>query len=391
MDKSRYAKACCADRKAFGGGILEIQPKCRIETMDDLSTAYTPGVAEPCRRIHADPSLSFEYTIRRHTIAVISDGSAVLGLGNIGPMAALPVMEGKSVLFKQFGQVDAIPLVVDTQDVDELERFVRVVAPTFGGINLEDISAPRCVELTQRLQDLGIPVFHDDQDGTAIVTSAALQNALKVTRRSMDGLRIVINGAGAAGYAIARMLTERSPRPKEILLLDSKGVIHKERENLAFHKKQALELPGVVGMQADLAQAMEGADVFIGVSLANLVSQEMVRSMNPNPILFPMANPDPEILPEDAYEAGAALVGTGRSDYPNQINNVLAFPGIFRGALDARATRITRRMMLAAVDALAGMVMEPSRDRILPKPFEAGIGDRIAKAVREAWEQDEER
>ena len=332
------------------------------------------------------PKKVFDYTIKRHTIAVISDGSAVLGLGNIGPEAALPVMEGKALLFKQFGNVDAMPLVVATQDVNELERFVRLVAPTFGGINLEDISAPRCVELTQRLENLGIPVFHDDQDGTAIVTCAALENALKVLKRPMDRLRIVINGAGAAGYAITRMLTSRTPRPKEILLLDSKGIIHNGRAKLDFHKKLALDMPGVIGMEGDLAHALAGADVFIGVSQANLVTKEMVRSMNPNPILFPMANPDPEILPEDAYEAGAALVGTGRSDYPNQINNVLAFPGIFRGALDARATKITRPMMLAAVTALAGLVTEPSKERILPKPFEAGIGDAIAKAVGQAWE-----
>ncbi|RJO65104.1 MAG: NADP-dependent malic enzyme [Myxococcales bacterium] len=388
VDHEQYQRLCIEMRKQVGG-ILEIKPKFYIRTVDDLATIYTPGVAEPCRRIAENPELAYTYTGKANTIAVISDGTAVLGLGDIGPMAGLPVMEGKAALFKQFAGIDAVPIVVGSTDVDKLEMFVRMIAPTFGGINLEDISAPHCIELVERLRDLEIPLFHDDQDGTAVVTTAALKNALALTGRTFADATIVINGAGAAGYAIAKMLSRQTPRPKRILILDSKGIIHREAgKPLHFHKELMLKMPGVEEGKGSLADAMRGADVFIGVSKARLVTPEMVRSMAPDPIVFAMANPDPEIMPGLAYEAGAAIVGSGRSDYPNQINNVLAFPGIFRGTLDVRARRITPRMLDAAATALANVLRHPTRDKILPKTLDRCVSGKIADAVAEAWTEE---
>ncbi len=383
-DHDRYNELCCSERQQLGGGILEITPKCILKTHEDLSRVYTPGVAEPCLRIANDVTQAYTYTMKANTVAIISDGTAVLGLGDIGPHAALPVMEGKSLLFKTFGNVDAMPIVVDTKDVDELEKLVRLIAPTFGGINLEDISAPRCVDLIERLQDLDIPVFHDDQDGTAVVTIAALHNALKVTGKHFTELKVVLSGAGAAAYAIVKMLNSMDGSPREILVCDSKGIINRKRP-LAFHKEWILKMPGVVEGEGSLADALKGADVFIGVSKAGLVTREMVATMNADPILFAMANPDPEITPEEAFAGGAALVGTGRSDYPNQVNNVLAFPGIFRGALDARARQITPEMKLAAAIALADYVKEPTKENILPDPLDKAVAMHVAKAVAQAW------
>ncbi len=384
IDHENFGKLCCEQRKRLGGGILQVLPKEPILTEQDLSTAYTPGVAEPCLRIARHPEDAYRLTFKANSVAVISDGTAVLGLGNIGPAAALPVMEGKAVLFKTFANIDAVPLVLDTTDVDELERTVRLLSPTFGGINLEDISAPRCVELVERLQDLPIPVFHDDQDGTAIVTLAALHNALRLTRKHMPELKVVINGAGAAGYAIAKMLTRQFEPPREVIVCDSKGILTGDRANV-YHKKAILEMPNVRSEKGDLNDAMAEADVFIGVSKGNVVSKDMVRRMNREPILFALANPQPEILPDDAFAAGAAIVGTGRSDYPNQINNVLAFPGLFRGALDIRAHSITPEMMLAAARTLAGLVIRPNRNEILPKTMGRPIAKAVAAAVAEEW------
>lgn len=377
-----YGERCIEERRQLGGGILEIAPRVTVDSKDDLSRVYTPGVAAPCLLIEKDKAESFNLTSRRNSVAIISDGTAVLGLGNIGPEAALPVMEGKAVLFKKFAGVDAMPLVVDLTEVDKLEAFVRAVAPSFGGINLEDISAPRCVELVERLGDLGIPLFHDDQDGTAVVVYAALQNALKVTGKKMEELKVVINGAGAAGYAITKMLTRFEPRPKEVLICDSKGIMHNKRE-LAFHKKKLFKMAGVKEGEGNLADAMKGADLFIGVSKANVVNSEMVKSMADEPIVFALANPDPEILPDLALEAGAAVVGTGRSDFDNQINNALVFPGLFRGALDARVDRISGEMMFAAAHALASMIGNPTPTKIIPLPLDEGVGEAVGKAVYE--------
>ena len=379
-----FGEMCCEERERLGGGILEVKPKSPVRTRADLARVYTPGVAEPCRRIAKNVELAYKYTGKNNSVAIISDGTAVLGLGDIGPEAALPVMEGKALIFKKFADIDAVPLVVNIHSVDELEAFVRAVAPTFGGINLEDISAPRCIELVERLQDLGIPLFHDDQDGTAIVVYSALINALRVTQRKIEDMQIVINGAGAAGYAIVKMLTLFEPRPKGILVCDSKGIINKMRE-LNFAKEKILEMPNVCQGEGDLSSAIENADVFIGVSKANVVTAEMIRSMHSHPIIFALANPEPEIRPDVAVEAGAAVAGTGRSDFWNQINNALIFPGLFRGALDARATRITSGMMQAAAHALAEMMSNPSPRRILPRALDMQIGQQVSDAVYSAW------
>ena len=365
-------------------GKIEITGKVAVRTRDDLSTAYTPGVAEPCRKIAADPDAVWEYTTRGNMVAVVTDGTAVLGLGDIGPLAALPVMEGKALLFKEFGGVDAVPVCLDTKDTAEIVAAVRAIAPTYGGINLEDISAPRCFEIESRLQgQLDIPVFHDDQHGTAIVVSAALTNALKLTGRELNSTRIVINGPGAAGTAITRMLLALGA--KDVVVCDRRGAIFSGREGATGHKADLAEHTNPRGVRGVLGDALIGADVFIGVSSGNLVTQEMVKSMADKPIIFAMANPTPEISYADAVEAGAYIVGTGRSDCPNQINNVLAFPGVFRGALDVRAREINTAMKAAAVRALAEFVGEElSPEHIIPGAFEPGVADAVAKAVAAA-------
>jgi malate dehydrogenase (oxaloacetate-decarboxylating) len=347
------------------------------------------GVAEVCLEIARTPSRVFDLTLKHNTVAVVSDGSAILGLGNLGPEAAIPVMEGKAILFKEFAGVDAFPICLATQDTNEIIRTVRAIAPVFGGINLEDISAPRCFEVEAGLQDLGIPVFHDDQHGTAIVVVAALLNALRVTKKDLAHCKVVFNGSGASALACARLLLtsgERGLLPKlgDLILCDSKGIVHTGRTDLNAHKRELAEKGNRENKTGTLADAIKGADVFIGLSSGNLVTQDMIRSMNKDPIVFPMANPTPEIMPDLAIEAGAAIVGTGRSDFANQINNVLAFPGVFRGAFDAGATRIHDDMKLEAARALAMYVTEPNALHILPDPLDRAVAPMVAKAVAEA-------
>jgi malate dehydrogenase (oxaloacetate-decarboxylating) len=331
----------------------------------------------------------FDLTVKKNTVAVVSDGSAILGLGNLGAEAAIPVMEGKAVLFKEFANVDAFPICLATQDTDEIVRAVRLLAPVFGGINLEDIAAPRCFEVEERLQDLGIPVFHDDQHGTAIVVLAALLNALRVTGKDLARCTVVFSGSGASAIACAKLIRSFGelgvlPPVGDVLLCDSKGIVHRERTDLNPYKQELAQWTNRHNRSGSLADALRGADVFIGLSQAGLVSEEMVRSMNKNPIIFAMANPVPEIMPDQARAAGAVVVGTGRSDFPNQINNVLAFPGVFRGALDAGATVINEPMKVAAAQALAATVLEPTPERILPDPLDKGVAFRVAEAVAEA-------
>jgi malate dehydrogenase (oxaloacetate-decarboxylating) len=362
-------------------GKLNTVSKSPVKTREDLAIAYTPGVAEPCKVIAKDPEAAYTYTMKANTVAVISDGSAVLGLGNIGALAAMPVMEGKCVLFKEFGDVNAVPIVLDTQDTDEIVNTIANIAPTFGGINLEDISAPRCFEIEERLKAmLNIPVFHDDQHGTAIVVLAAIINALKVTGKKKEECRIVMSGAGAAGIAIAKLLLTYGF--KHIILCGSKGIISKDNPKLNWMQKKMTEVTNLDNLSGSLADALKGADIFIGVSAPNIVTPEMVASMNKDAIIFAMANPVPEIMPDVAKAAGARVVGTGRSDFPNQINNVIAFPGIFKGALEGRASQITEEMKLAAAEALAGLVSdeELNEDFIMPEAFDP----RVAKAVSEA-------
>jgi malate dehydrogenase (oxaloacetate-decarboxylating) len=364
-------------------GKLEITSKCPVNTREDLSVAYTPGVAEPCRVIAQDKSAAYRYTIKANTIAVISDGSAVLGLGNIGPYAAMPVMEGKAVLFKEFGGVNAIPICLDTQDTEEIIRTIVAIAPAFGGINLEDISAPRCFEIEERLKSLlDIPVFHDDQHGTAIVVLAAAINALKVTGKHKEDCRIVVNGAGSAGIAISKLLL--SYGFKHLLLCDIYGIISRDYKDLNWMQKQMLSVTNLENKNGTLADALTGSDLFVGVSAPNIVTQEMVASMNKDAIIFAMANPTPEIMPDLAKEAGARVVATGRSDFPNQVNNVVAFPGIFRGALEGRAPQITEEMKLAAAIAIAGLVAdsELNEDNIMPQPFDPRVSDVVSSAVK---------
>lgn len=366
-------------------GKLEVVSRVTVETEKDLSLAYTPGVAEPCREIYRDKTLVNKYTRKWNTVAIVSDGTAVLGLGDIGPLAALPVMEGKSVLFKEFGDVDAIPIVLDTKDVDEIVDTVIRMAPSFGGINLEDISGPRCFEIEKRLQEkLDIPVFHDDQHGTAIVCLSALLNALKVVKKKKEEIKIIINGDGAAGCAITKLLV--SWGAKNIVMCNKEGSLPRDREYVNTAHKELLKIINSKNEKGILAEVIEGADVFIGVSAGNVLSKEMVAKMNNDAIVFAMANPVPEIFPEDAKSGGARIVGTGRSDYPNQINNVLAFPGIFRGALDAGAKKITEEMKLAAAYAIANSVTEEelSEDFIMPKPFNREVQKLVAKSVFEA-------
>jgi malate dehydrogenase (oxaloacetate-decarboxylating) len=376
-------------------GKLSVVGKVTVETRDDLATVYTPGVARPCEAIAANPARARDLTIKRNTVAVVSDGTAVLGLGDIGAAAAIPVMEGKALLFKQYGGIDAWPICLDTRDPAEIVRTVRNIAPVFGGINLEDISAPRCFEIEEALQDLGIPVFHDDQHGTAIVVWAALMNASRVLDRDLSDMRVVINGAGAAGTAIARLLRRsddgggtaagrRRHGAKDIVVCDTKGVIHKDRQGLTDAKRSLLEVTNRDNRHGSLRDVLAGADVFIGVSKGNLLTADDIRTMAPDPVILALANPVPEIMPDEARRGGASIVCTGRSDFPNQVNNVLAFPGIFRGALDAAAPRIDGRMKLAAAKALAGAVKSPTREQVLPDPLSRAVAPIVADAVRNA-------
>ncbi len=365
-------------------GKFETVSKCAIKTREDLALAYTPGVAEPCRVIAQDREQAYKYTIKSNTVAVVSDGSAVLGLGNIGPYAAMPVMEGKAVLFKEFGDVNAVPVCLDTQDTEEIIKTVINIAPGFGGINLEDISAPRCFEIEERLKEaLDIPVFHDDQHGTAIVVLAGIINALKVTGRTVENCRIVINGAGAAGIAIARLLLNYGF--SDIILCSRKGILSPDVEGINWMQKKMTEVTNLSHMNGTLADALVGADIFIGVSAPDMVTAEMVATMKKDAIIFALANPIPEIMPDVAKAAGARVVGTGRSDFPNQINNVIAFPGIFKGALEGRASAITEDMKLAAALALANLIPdeELNEDNILPEAFDPRVAEVVSKAVRD--------
>ena len=366
-------------------GKIEVRSRARLETPEDLSIAYTPGVAEPCLKIAEDKDLSYKYTRRGNMVAVVTDGTAVLGLGDIGPEAGMPVMEGKCVLFKEFGGVDAFPLCVRSKDVDDIVNTVALLAGSFGGVNLEDISAPRCFEIEKKLKErCDIPIFHDDQHGTAVVTAAAMLNALKVTGRNLEDIRVVTSGAGAAGIAIIKLLV--SLGLKDVIMCDRKGAIYEGREGLNAEKEEMAKISNREMRKGSLAEVIKGADVFIGVSAPGTVTPEMVKTMAPNPILFPMANPVPEIMPDLAKEAGAAVVGTGRSDFPNQINNVLAFPGIFRGALDVRAKDINDEMKVAAAYAIANLIDEKelNADYIIPNPFDKRVAPAVAKAVAEA-------
>ncbi len=367
------------------GGKIAFDPKMPIETRHDLAVAYTPGVAEPCKVIAENPEAAYDYTLKRNTVAVVSDGSAVLGLGNIGPEAAMPVMEGKAVLFKRFGDVDAFPICLDTQDTEEIIETVIRIAPAFGGINLEDIAAPRCFEIEARLNDaLDIPVFHDDQHGTAIVVLSGIINALRLTGKDPQAVRVVVNGAGSAGIAIAKLLL--SYGFANVTLCDRFGIVSSAYEGLNDAQRAMLAVTNLDDRQGTLADAMAGADIVIGVSAPGAITGEMVASMADDAIVFAMANPTPEIFPDEAKAAGARVVGTGRSDFPNQVNNVIAFPGIFKGALQARAERITEPMKLAAAEALAALVSDEElcEDFIMPDPFDGRVADVVAAAVREA-------
>lgn len=379
-----YAEQALKMHREYSGK-LEVGSKIPLETTEDLSTAYTPGVAAPCLEIRKDKSKSYTYTARGNLVAVITDGTAVLGLGDIGPEAAMPVMEGKAVLFKKFGNVDAFPICLDTKDTEEIIETVKRIAPSFGGINLEDISAPRCFEIERRLErELPIPVFHDDQHGTAIVTTAAFLNALKLTDRKIDTVRVVVNGPGSAGTAIVKMLLHAGV--KQMLVCDRTGILWRGREKMTLHKEELAALTNEENQKGTLADAVKGVDVFVGVSAAGVLTKEMVKTMNRDPIVFAMANPVPEIAYEDAKEAGIRVMATGRSDYPNQINNVLVFPGLFRGALDAHARDITDEMKLQSAYAIAGLVgdEELNEEFIIPSVFDKRVAPAVAKAVREA-------
>ena len=364
-------------------GKIETCAKAPVKSREDLSIAYTPGVAAPCRIIADNPEEAYNYTLKANTVAVVSDGSAVLGLGNIGPLAAMPVMEGKCVLFKEFGGVNAFPIVLDTQDPDEIVAAVKAIAPTFGGINLEDISAPRCFEIEERLKkELDIPVFHDDQHGTAIVVLAGIINALKVVNKKKEECKVVVNGAGSAGIAITKLLLTYGF--KDVTMCDREGIIGPEYPNLNWMQKEMTQVTNLSHKTGTLKDALVGADIFVGVSAPGIVSKEMVASMAKDSILFAMANPTPEIMPDEAKEAGARVIGTGRSDFPNQVNNVVAFPGIFRGALEARASAITEEMKLAAAETIAGLVDEESLSEsfILPEAFDPRVAVAVANAIK---------
>jgi malate dehydrogenase (oxaloacetate-decarboxylating) len=367
-------------------GKLRVESKVPVHDARDLSLAYSPGVAEPCKEIHSDVNKVYDYTMKGNLVAVVSDGTAVLGLGNIGPHAAMPVMEGKAVLFKSFAGVDAFPLVIDSTEIDKIVETVKLLAPTFGGVNLEDIAAPKCFIIEERLKkEIDIPVFHDDQHGTAIVTLAGLLNALKVVGKKMEEIRVVANGAGAAGIAIVKLLLRMGVR--DVIMCDSKGAIYEGRPYGMNPMKESLaQMTNRDKVQGTLADVLKGADVFVGVSVEGAVTKEMVASMNRDPIIFAMANPVPEIMPEDAYEAGAKVVGTGRSDFPNQVNNVLAFPGIFRGALDVRARAINEEMKIAAAYAIANLISEDELqpDYVIPAPFDPRVAPHVAMAVAKA-------
>lgn len=363
------------------GGKIEVISRAKIVTREDLSLAYTPGVAEACQAIVADPSKVYALTRKHNLIAVVTDGSAVLGLGNIGPEASLPVMEGKCVLFKEFADVDAVPIALATQDTDEIVRTIELLAPMFGGFNLEDIAAPRCFEIERRLQEkLNIPVFHDDQHGTAIVVLAALMNALRVVQKQLTHVKIVINGAGAAGISIAKLLLEAGA--VDITVVDSQGAIYAKRPKLEGEKKLLAQKTNKQNLKGGLDEVISGADVFIGVSKGNVLTKEMVEGMRNDAIVFALANPTPEIMPDVAKEAGARVVATGRSDFPNQVNNVLVFPGVFRGLLDGRINKVTDAMQLRAANALAGYVANPTEDQILPSPLDKNVSAVIAAAIR---------
>ena len=364
-------------------GKLETVSKTPVRTREDLSLAYTPGVAEPCKVIAQDKEAAYTYTWKSNTIAIVSDGSAVLGLGNIGPHAAMPVMEGKAVLFKEFGGVNAVPVCLDTQDTDEIIKAVTYLAPGFGGINLEDISAPRCFEIEERLKEiLDIPVFHDDQHGTAIVVLAGIINGLKVVGKKKEDCKVVVNGAGSAGVAITKLLLTYGFQ--NVIMCDKVGIIGKTTEGLNWMQQKMTEVTNPDGLSGTLADALKGADIFIGVSAPNIVTPDMVSSMNRDSILFAMANPVPEIMPDAAKAAGARVVGTGRSDFPNQVNNVVAFPGIFKGALEGRAVQITEEMKLAAARAIAALVPDDqlNEDNIMPEPFDPKVAEVVAEAVK---------
>ncbi len=379
-------------------GKIRIDPKIDVRTKEDLSLVYSPGVAEPCREIEKHPETVYDYTIKSNTVAIVTDGSAVLGLGNIGASAAIPVMEGKAMLFKRFADIDAFPICLDTQDTEKIVETVRLIAPVFGGVNLEDIAAPRSFAVERRLQDLGIPVFHDDQHGTAIVTLAGLINAVKLVGKRPSELKVVINGAGAAGVAIAKLLSDYDPVEGEedyafgpvddLIVCDSKGIIHRDRDNLNADKQELLSFTNKNNVAGSVQDALADADVFIGVSVGDLLTTGDIRRMAPDSIIFAMANPTPEIMPEAAYAGGAAIVGTGRSDLPNQINNVLGFPGIFRGALDARAPSITPRMKQAAAFAIADHLRTPDKMMIIPPTLDERVAWRVAEAVKQAAYRD---
>lgn len=378
-----YNEKALALHKEWNGK-LDVTPKCQVKSRKDLAIAYTPGVAEPCKVIAKDKKEVYRYTIKANTVAVVSDGSAVLGLGNIGAEAAMPVMEGKAVLFREFGGVNAFPICLDTQDTEEIIKTVVNIAPAFGGINLEDISAPRCFEIENRLKELlDIPVFHDDQHGTAIVVLAGIINAMKVTGKKKENCKIVVNGAGSAGIAISRLLLKYGF--PHITLCDKSGILNKQTPELNWMQREMMEITNLEGKSGTLADAFVDADIFVGVSAPNIVTPEMVSSMNQDAILFAMANPDPEIMPDIAKKAGAKVVGTGRSDFPNQINNVVAFPGIFKGALEGHASQITEEMKLAAALALASLVPEDelNENNIMPEAFDPRVADIVSQAVKE--------
>lgn len=367
-------------------GKLEVVSKVKVNDAMDLALAYTPGVAEPCKKIHEDNELAYKYTNKGNMVAVVTDGSAVLGLGNIGGIAGMPVMEGKSVLFKEFGNVDAFPICLNTQDTEEIISTVKAISPSFGGINLEDIAAPRCFEIEKRLiEELDIPVFHDDQHGTAVIVLSAVINALRIVNKDISDVKIVISGAGAAGIAISNLLTLAGA--KNNLILNSRGIIDPDDEKLDEARREIARTTNPNKVKGDLKTAMENADIFIGVSAPGILTKEMVSSMNHDSIVLAMANPVPEIYPDEAKDAGARVVGTGRSDYPNQVNNVLVFPGVFRGALDAKADKITDDMKLSAAYAIAHMVEQPTEERILPEAFNKDVARNVANAVKKSWEE----
>ena len=367
-------------------GKLGVHSKVELNTIDDMSTAYTPGVAAVCREIARDRDRAYDLTIKGNSVAVVSDGSAVLGLGNIGAEGSMPVMEGKALLFKELADIDAVPICIDAHESDEIISIVRAISPTFGGINLEDIAAPKCFEVEEGLQDLGIPVFHDDQHGTAVVVLAAMVNALRVVNKEFDEVKVVFSGAGASGIACCKILQVMGVQ--NIIMVDTRGIIYQGRDNLTPVKEEIALTTNPEGIKGDVHDALKGADVFIGLSIANLLTADDIRTMNKGSVVLPMANPDPEILPDEAFRGGAAVVGTGRSDLPNQINNVLAFPGILRGALDVRAERITTQMKVAAGFAISDLISEPTPDEIIPYALNTDVVPAVAKAVGDAWGQE---